>query len=91
MDEVEDAVGLALGYLAGGGFELTRQYVDADSNTLIEPVTDYVVVGVRIPMDRASTNYLGLLGGAVDQLQIRSVISGTMKTAIPGPPYDGAP
>ena len=91
MDEVEDAVGLALGYLASGGFEVTRQYVDTDGDTLIEAITDHVVVGVRIPMNRVITNYLGLLGGDVDTLQIRSVVKQTLKVDIPGPPFDGAP
>jgi hypothetical protein len=91
MDEVEDAVGLALGYLAGGGFEVTRQYVDADSDTMIEATDDHVVVGVRIPMNRAMTNYLGLLGGDVDLLQIRSVVKRKLRVAIPGPPFDGGP
>lgn len=91
MNNVEDAVGLALGYVASGGFETTRQYVDEDGNLAVQAKTDHVVVGVRIPMNRVSTNYLGLLGGSVDQLQIRSVVKQKLKVNIPGPPYDGVP
>ena len=91
MNNVEDAVGLALGHLASGGFEATRQYVDEDGNAAINSMTDHVVVGVRIPMNRVITNYLGLLGGGVDQLQIRSVVKQKLKVNIPGPPYDGGP
>lgn len=91
MNNVEDAVGLALGYVASGGFETTRQYVDEDGNSAVQAKTDHVVVGVRIPMNRVSTNYLGLLGGSVDQLQIRSVVKQKLKVNIPGPPYDGVP
>lgn len=92
ISQVEDAVGLALGYLAVGpgaahisqsnevvGFELIRQFVDTDGNGTIDPCVDFVVVGVRIPMNRVSTNYLGLLcGGSVDGLQLRSVVKMTM-------------
>lgn len=88
IQQVEDAVGLALGYLAVGpgaahitaaneivGFELIQQFVDTDNDGMISPCTDYVAVGVRIPMNRVSTNYLGLLcGGSVDGLQLRSVV-----------------
>lgn len=91
MDNVEDVIGLALGHLASGGFEATRQYVDEDGDTAVEAMTDHVVVGVRIPMNRVITNYLGLLGGSVDQLQVRSVVKEKLKVNIPGPPYNGGP
>lgn len=88
ITQVEDAIGLALGYLAVGpgaahisapnevvGFEFIQQFVDTNNNGTIEPCIDYVAVGVRIPMNRVSTNYLGLLcGGSVDGLQLRSVV-----------------
>lgn len=91
MDDVEDAVGLALGHLASGGFEVSRQYINSGGDPSIEAKEDHVVVGVRIPMNRVITNYLGLLGGNVDQLQIRSVVKMKLRVAIPGPPFDGGP
>ncbi len=138
MDDIEDAVGLALGYLAVGpghahiananevvGFEVQRQFVDADGdfnnncamkeggppeclladgtipiNYAVEPDPcieagdDYVVVGVRIPMNRVAPNYLGYLcGGSVDGLQLRSVVKKKMKVDVCFPlfPCEPAP
>lgn len=88
MAEIEDAVGLSLGDL-GSNFEVTRQYKTSTIAPATIPAGDPVVVAVRIPMAGASTNYLGLLGGSVNDLQLRSVVTKTLTVAIPSP-YDGS-
>jgi len=90
MDEIEDAVGLSLGYLAGAGFELTREYVTAVTSPTGIPIGDRVAIGVRIPMGNVTTNYLGLLGGSVNDLHVRSVAIKTLTVVIPGPAYNGS-
>ena len=92
LEEIEDVVGLALGYMASGpgaghviddeleGFEVIRQVIDGDDDDEVS-IGDTVEISVRIPMKRVSTNYLGLFGGSVDQLHIRSVV----KKRIVGP------
>lgn len=91
MAQTEDVVGLGLGYLASGpgaghvinadleGFEMVRQFIDTNGNGTVN-VGDTVEVSVRIPMKRVSTNYLGLLGGAVDLLHLRSVVKKRIET-----------
>ena len=90
MDEIEDAVGLSLGYLAGASFELNREYITAVVPPADVPAGDRVAVGVRIPMGNVTTNYLGLLGGSLNSLQVNSVAIRTLTVPIPGPPYDGS-
>lgn len=73
-DTVHEQTGLMLGFMAGNQ-ETKIQFTDADTDgTSDEADDDFVAVGVRIPMGLASTNYIGLLGANVDDLQINSIV-----------------
>jgi hypothetical protein len=68
--EAHRAAGLALGYL-GGDYKTEFDYVDTDNNGS----KDSAAVGVTIPMNAVSTNYLGLFCGShVDGVRLRQVV-----------------
>lgn len=67
--EAHRAAGLTLGFL-GGDYKTEFDYVDTDNNGSRETAA----VGVTIPMNAVSTNYLGLFCGShVDGVRLRQV------------------
>lgn len=88
IDSVHSGVGLVLGFMAGD-YQTQMQYVDEDGDfsstppdNVIEETDDYVAVGVRFPMGLVTTNYLGLLGGSVNDLQIQAIVCKKMDVEV---------
>jgi hypothetical protein len=70
LAEVHRAAGLTLGHL-GGDYQTEFDFIDTDANGS----EDSAAVGVTIPMNAISTNYLGLFCGThVDDLRLRQVV-----------------
>lgn len=97
--EVFKAAGMALGYLSYD-YQVEFEYFDkaakieAEGDTpdpndgkskMADPGVDFVTVSVRIPMENASHNWLGFLGGSVKNLHLRSVITRTITSDAPFP------
>lgn len=95
--EVFEAAGLALGYLRSD-YQVEYEYFDraakieAEGGKLeandgksgyADPGVDFVTVSVRIPMENASHNWLGFLGGSVKNLHLRAVITRTITSDAP--------
>ena len=84
IDEVHRVAGLVLSPHLQGAYQTELEYYDKaeDPNAegqkgeagKAEPDFDHVIVSVRIPMECASRNWLGFIGGSVKNLHIRSVI-----------------
>jgi hypothetical protein len=72
-EAVHQEAGRVLGFL-GCDYETEYEIVDLNGNGQPDNCVDVACVGVRIPMGAASINYLGLLGGNVKKLHIRSVV-----------------
>ena len=84
-----EAAGVLL-YL-GGESEVEIEYIDANSNSTLDKLTDAVVVGVRVPMGLVSINYIGLFGTTVNNLHIRSVVERAMLVDQPIPSGGSCP
>ncbi len=91
VDTVHAQAGLVLGAIVGD-YETKMQYVDADGDFgagpggTIEENDDYVAVAVRMPMAMLSTNYLGLLGGSINDLHVNAAVCRIMLTDVVIPP-----
>jgi hypothetical protein len=91
--KVFEAAGLALGYLSSD-YQVEFEYFDKRAKTNdssdgkvgeADPGKDFVTVSVRIPMENASHNWLGFLGGSVKNLHLRAVITRTITSDAPFP------
>lgn len=88
-EAVHQEAGRVLGYL-GSNYETEYEIVDLNGNGQPDTCVDVASVGVRIPMGLVSINYLGLLGGNVKDLHIRSVVSKQLRECAgcePGPRF----
>jgi hypothetical protein len=88
-EAVHQEAGRVLGFLAGN-YETEYEIVDLNGNGQPDTCVDVATVGVRIPMGAVSVNYLGLLGGCVNDLHIRSVVSKQLRECAgcePGPRF----